>query len=232
MARKNKAQQVLPQSISEKLLRIEHEQEEKRNMVDFRLPPNIVKVLENIGISKGEAAKDGIKYTVNEADKNALTSLLNLSGFRMGTMVNLDYFRKRMRNNKIIYHNGCIFDLESGREVWYGDIDVSAGLGKLQDVAATYGKPFAITVEHPYRWQDRLDLTNHRTMLILSGKKSLLVPDPFYVEHPQFASTISKGYREFPHVVFIMPGEMAEEEMGTFIAGMLAKFNIPNKNDF
>ena len=47
--------------------------------------------------------------------------------------------------------NACVFD-RRGREIWFGDLDLTLEGNKLRQLAAAVG-PVWITPEHPYRWQ-------------------------------------------------------------------------------
>jgi hypothetical protein len=50
-----------------------------------------------------------------------------------------------------IFWNACIFD-KKGTEIWFGDLNLTKSVDKLQEVANLVGKIY-VTREHPFRWK-------------------------------------------------------------------------------
>ena len=52
--------------------------------------------------------------------------------------------------NNTVYFNACIFD-EYAKQVWYGDIDLTADDESLKELSKNYEGVFYVTPEHPFR---------------------------------------------------------------------------------
>lgn len=61
------------------------------------------------------------------------------------------YERKHPDNE--VFFNACIFDVKSGEQLWFGDIDLTLSADKLQMVANKLGKKIVVTTEYPWRWE-------------------------------------------------------------------------------
>ncbi|MGC8681656.1 MAG: hypothetical protein ACP5TW_06460, partial [Thermoplasmata archaeon] len=57
-----------------------------------------------------------------------------------------------------VFFNGCIFELNEGKEVWYGDVDINdeKTYNAFIKTILEYKEPFLLTVETPYRFMDKL----------------------------------------------------------------------------
>lgn len=63
------------------------------------------------------------------------------------------FYRDNHQNN-IVFFNGNIYDLE-GIKIWHGDVDITADLNKLKDIATTFGETIFVTTEQPFRWNEQ-----------------------------------------------------------------------------
>ena len=89
-------------------------------------------------------------------ESNELTEILEKKGLKMGRMISsskTEYRRKRPFNK--VFFNACIFELDEGREVWYGDVDLND-----EKTFKSLIKPFLLTAETPYRFGEKLKVGN------------------------------------------------------------------------
>lgn len=94
---------------------------------------------------------------------DALAEILEKNGLSIGRMVSPSKteYRHRFPFNKVFF-NACIFELDGGKEVWYGDIDLNdeKTMKALIKTALEYKKPFLLTSETPYRFSETLKIGN------------------------------------------------------------------------
>jgi hypothetical protein len=96
-------------------------------------------------------------------ETNELTKILEKNGLKLGRMIanhKTEYLQKHPFNK--VFFNACIFELDEGKEVWYGDIDLNdeKTLNALINSALEYNAPFLLTVETPYRFAEKLKIGN------------------------------------------------------------------------
>lgn len=93
--------------------------------------------------------------------KTNLIEILEKNGLRLGRMISSSkslYHRNHPFNK--IFFNACIFELDEGMEIWYGDIDINdeETFNSLVKSAIEYKKPFLLTIETPYRFSGKLQI--------------------------------------------------------------------------
>ncbi len=95
--------------------------------------------------------------------KNDLLRILEKNGLKLGRMIDSSKTHYRQIHPfNIVFFNACIFELDNGTEVWYGDIDLNdeETFYKLISTVMEYGKPFLLTSETPYRFEKQLHIGN------------------------------------------------------------------------
>lgn len=105
----------------------------------------------------------GLETKANKMIENRLTEILEKNGLKIGRMISsskTDYI-KTFPFNKVFF-NACIFELNNGKEVWYGDIDINdeKTMKSLVESTLEYNEPFLLTVETPYRFGENLKIGN------------------------------------------------------------------------
>lgn len=90
-----------------------------------------------------------------------LSKILGKNGLKIGRMISLnkiDYVQT-FPSNKVFF-NACIFELNKGNEVWFGDIDIDdeETMKALINSALEYDEPFLLTSETPYRFSKTLKI--------------------------------------------------------------------------
>lgn len=59
---------------------------------------------------------------------------------------------KTAKEGHEVYWNACAFTAD-GRQVWYGDLDLTVDADKVQAAADACGEPILITPEQPFRFE-------------------------------------------------------------------------------
>lgn len=72
------------------------------------------------------------------------------SGLHIGRMIS---YSKTPKPGHVVFFNACIFDKDFVRS-WYGDIDFTDDLPKLQKIASERRQKIYVTKENPFRWED------------------------------------------------------------------------------
>jgi hypothetical protein len=209
MRRARKAVQV-PSELTDRLRDIESEIDLERPRHSARPLPQVVDILVRVGVDRKVAESNPLKQSINPMDMNGLTGLLELEGFKLSRFLpghKIDYTNLYPGNN--VYFNGCIFELQSGREVWYGDLDVTESRTKLSELADIFRAPFVATIEIPYRFQERLQFHPGGGAEVVSGLLSFIVEG---------------SDKHGPQVTFFLPRGASEAEMKVFLNDVAKRF--------
>lgn len=81
----------------------------------------------------------------------SLTEYLESCGFHNGRMIaySKSTYWHANEGHKV-YFNACIYD-KKGKQVWYGDLDLTKDSDKLNQVAQASNQTFYVTPEHGFR---------------------------------------------------------------------------------
>lgn len=83
--------------------------------------------------------------------KMTLEELITTNLGSQGRLIGLSKSRYRDAHpNNIVYFNACIFN-EKLKQIWWGDIDITADKKSLKKIAKEYKQLFYVTPEHPFR---------------------------------------------------------------------------------
>ena len=89
------------------------------------------------------------KAIVGDVTINISSEVEKILGYT-GAMLSGSKVKPKGCEDHTIFWNACVFT-EDGKEIWFGDLDLTAKEEDLQKVADLVGKIY-VTREHPFRW--------------------------------------------------------------------------------